>query len=96
MILGELILLTMVSAGSADFDEDAFSGALLSGFDHAIKLSIRDVGKASGAARFRKDLVALSDVGQAIVEQGENVGRDLFTQSVAGAEILIDPDLHVP
>ena len=52
------------------------------------------VGEALGAARVGEDLVAFLDVGEAVVEQGEDVGRDLLAEPVAGAEILVDPDLH--
>ena len=41
-----------------------------------------------------EDLVAFLHVGEAVVEQGEDVGGDLFAEPVAGAEILVDPDLH--
>ena len=41
-----------------------------------------------------EDLVALLDVGEAVVEEREDVRRDLLAQAVAGAEILVDPDLH--
>ena len=78
-----------------DFNEDALAGALLGGFDDSFKLPVGDVGEASSAARVGKHFVALSDVGEAVVEQGEYVGRDFFAKPVAGAEILIDPDLHI-
>ena len=81
---------------SLHFDEDALAGALLGGFDHCVELSIGDVGETGRATRIGEDLVALLDVGQAIVEQGEHVRGDLLAESVSGAEILIDPDLHVP
>src|SRR5206468_3211167 len=47
-----------------------------------------------GSAGVLEDLVAFLDVGEAVVEQGEHVGSDLFTEAVAGAEVLVDPDLH--
>ncbi len=37
---------------------------------------------------------AIPDVGQTVVEQDENVWGDLLAQTVACAEILIDPHLH--
>src|SRR3954470_7457773 len=79
-----------------DLDEDALAGALLGGLDHGVELAVGDVGQTGGAARVREHLLALLDVGQAIVEQGEHVRGDLFAESVAGAEILVDPDLHSP
>src|SRR5579863_10321255 len=45
-------------------------------------------------ARVAEDLVALFDVGQAIVQQRENCRGNLLTQAIAGAKILVDPDLH--
>ena len=56
--------------------------------------AVGDVGQALGAARVGEDLVAFLDVGEAVVEQGEDVGGDLLAEPVAGAEILVDPDLH--
>ena len=47
-----------------------------------------------GAAWVGVDLVAFLDVGQAIVEEGEDIGGNLFAETVAGAEILVDPNLH--
>jgi hypothetical protein len=77
-----------------DFDEDALSGAFLSGFDDTFELAVREVRETGCATRIGEHLGALLDVGEAIVEQRENVGGDLLTESVARAEILIDPDLH--
>ena len=53
-----------------------------------------NVGQTLGAARVGEDLVAFLDVGETVVEQGEHGGRDLLAEAVAGAEILVDPDLH--
>src|SRR5688500_16971065 len=77
-----------------DFDEDALSGALFGGLDDRFFLPGGHVGQAFGATRVAEDLLALLDVGEPVVEQGEHVGGDLLAEAVAGAEILIDPDLH--
>jgi hypothetical protein len=72
---------------------------------HSSALSITASSLLSGKARHTFgtlgvplgggiDLVALTDVGEAIVEQGENVGRDLFTEAITSAQILVDPHLH--
>src|SRR5690606_1056351 len=53
-----------------------------------------DVGQALGAARIGEHLAALLHVRQAVVEEGEHVGGDLFAETVTRAEILVDPDLH--
>ena len=58
----------------------------------------RTLGEALGALRVAlglgKNLVALHDIRQSVVEQGEDVGGDLLAEAVAGAQILVDPDLH--
>jgi hypothetical protein len=77
-----------------DLDEDALSGAFFGGLDNALELTVGEVGETCGATRVGENLVTLSDVGKAIVEQREHVGCDLLAESVARAEILIDPDLH--
>ena len=80
------------------FDEDALSGALLGRLDDGVELAVGDLGHSFGALRVAlgggEDLGALLDVGQAVVEQREHVGRDLFAETIASAEILVDPDLH--
>ena len=66
----------------------------LGGFDGGLLLAGGHDGEALGAARVGEDLVALLDVGEAVVKQGEHVRGDLFAEAVARAEILVDPDLH--
>ncbi len=80
------------------FDEDALAGALLGGLDDGVELTVGNLGETVGTLRValgrRVDLVALFDVGQTVVEKSEDVRCDFLAQTVAGAEILIDPDLH--
>ena len=84
---------------SARLDVDALAGAFLGGFDHGFELVVGDLGETLGALGVAlglgEDLAALDHVGETVVEQGEDVGCDLLAQAVAGAQILIDPDLHV-
>ena len=40
------------------------------------------------------DLVAFLHVREAVVEEREDIGRDLLAETITGAEILVDPDLH--
>ena len=47
-----------------------------------------------GAAGIGEDLLAFLHVGEAVVEEREDVRCDLLAEPVAGAEILVDPDLH--
>ena len=80
-------------------DENALSGAFFGGFNDGVDLAVGELGETLGALGIalglRENLVAFHHVREAVVEQGEHVGGDLFAQPVAGAEILIDPDLHV-
>ena len=61
-------------------------------------MTIGDLGESIGSLRValggRIDFVALFDVGKTVVEKSEDVRCDFLAQTVAGAEILIDPDLH--
>ena len=52
----------------------------------------RGLRQALGAARVGEDLVAFLDVGEAVVEQGEDGGGDFLAQAIAGAQILVVPD----
>src|SRR5688572_5175616 len=83
---------------SLDFDEDAFAGAFLGGLDNGFFLTGGNDGEAFGtlcvALGRGVDLVAFLHVGETVVEEGEDVWRDLFAEAVAGAQILVDPDLH--
>ena len=86
-----------VGTGSG-FDEDALAGALLGGLDHGVELVVGDVGQPVGtlgvALGGGVHLVTLFDVGQAVVEQREDVGSDFLAETISRAKILIDPDLH--
>ena len=64
-------------------------------FDDGVEHVVGEAGQTLGAARVGEDLVAFLDVGEAVVEQGEDGGGDLLAQAVAGAQILVDPDLHL-
>ena len=85
-------------SGRSGLDVDALAGALLGGLDHGVELAVGDVGETFGALRvaLRRGVHrgALLDVGQPVVEQGEHVRADLLAEPVAGAEVLVDPDLH--
>src|SRR5699024_10361401 len=79
---------------SSDLDEDAHAGAFLGGLDDRLLLAGGHGRETLGTARVGVGLVAILDVGEAVVEHHEDVGGDLLAETVAGAEILIDPDLH--
>ena len=81
---------------SVALDEDALAGALLGGFDDRV-LEVPGNGRhTGGAAGLVLDVVAILDIGETVVEEGEHGGRDLLAQAVACAEVLVDPHLHVP
>src|SRR4051812_39501947 len=82
------------SVRSVDFDEDALAGAFLGGLDRCFFHAGRDVGEPFRPTRVGEDLRAFLDVREAIVEQREDIGGDLFAEPVAGAQILVDPHLH--
>src|SRR6185312_339813 len=77
-------------------DEDALAGALLGGLHDGVLEVTGNRGHAGGATRVVLDGVGFLDVGEAVIEKGEDRRRDLLTQAVARTEILVDPDLHVP
>src|SRR5258705_8011175 len=81
--------------GSVRLDEDALPGALLGRLDDGVEMAVGDVGQAIGAPGGVEDLRPFLHVRQAVVEQGEHVGRDLLADPVPRAEILVDPHLHV-
>src|SRR3954462_9646099 len=80
--------------GLLDPDEDAPPGALLGGLDDRLFEVARHVGQPLDATRVTERLAAFSDVGKAVVEEGEDVGTDLLAQAIARAEVLVDPHLH--
>ena len=77
-----------------DFNENALAGALFGGFDCRLFETIRNHCKAVRPARVCENRVAFPDVGEAIVEKSKDIGGDLFAETVSGAKILIDPNLH--
>ena len=79
---------------SALLDEDALPGTLLGRLGDGVLEVLGHEGHAGGPARVVLHLVAVLDIGEAVVEQREHGRRDLLAQSVTGAQILVDPDLH--
>src|SRR5271165_2510631 len=77
-------------------DEDALAGALLRGLDDCVLQLPGDGGHPGRAAGIALDVALFLHIGQAVVEEGEHGRRDLLAEAIARAEILVDPDLHVP
>src|SRR5258706_14059285 len=69
----------------ACFDEDAFTGAIECGIDHSPFQPGGDGDDAGEAARVVADGVALPHVGDAVVEQDEDLGAMVGAEAVAGA-----------
>jgi hypothetical protein len=78
----------------SDLDENALTGALFGRLDDGFLLTGWNDCQALGTTGVREDLGPVFDIGETIVEEREDVGRDLFAETVTGAQVLIDPDLH--
>jgi hypothetical protein len=77
-----------------DLDEDALTGAGLGGVDRALDVSTGHAGEGAGATRVVQRGSRLGDVGDPVLELGEDVGAVVDAQPVTGAEVLVDPDAH--
>jgi hypothetical protein len=82
------------SAGSFDFDEDAFARTFLGGLDHPVHPVVRDSGHAIGSGRVRLAVEELLDaevvrrfldVEKSVVLTEKHVWSDLLAQAVPGA-----------
>src|SRR5665213_488617 len=67
------------------FDEDALPGALFGSFGHRIRESRGHLSHTRRATRVGLHVRTLFDVGQSVVQQGEDLWTDLFTEPVARA-----------
>ena len=74
------------------FDEDAFTRADQGRSNDRCFMFFRNDRLALGHTRIIERLAVLAYVGNAIFEQGEDLGYNIDTQTVAGAQILVDPD----
>jgi hypothetical protein len=86
-----------VEAGVGDgieLDEDALAGAGLGGVDGGLDVANGDLGEGTGAARVVERGAGLGDVGDPVLELGEDVGTVVDAQPVARTEVLVDPDTH--
>lgn len=87
-----------------DLDEDALPWTLIRRFDDLLEATVGDAshaGNASWVGHSVEQLLRpegrrrLLHVEQTVVEGKEDLGRELFAQAVTGAEILVNPNLHV-
>ncbi len=77
-----------------ELDEDALAGAGLGGVDRRLDVAVGHPGERTGATRVVERGTGLGDVGDAVLELGEDVGAVVDAQPVTGAEVLVDPDAH--
>jgi hypothetical protein len=77
-----------------ELDEDALTGAGLGGVDGGLDVADGDPGEGSGTAGVVEGGAGLGDVGDPVLELGEDVGTVVDAQPVARAEVLVDPDTH--
>ena len=68
----------------ADFDEDAFAGAFLGGVDGCFVGAFGHGCQPTGATGVVNG-VAVFYVGKSIIEQSEDIGRNLDADAIAGA-----------
>lgn len=86
------------SEPSVGFDENALPGALFSRLDGDVFLARRHLGHAGCtlgvALRLSEYRVAFPHVRESIVQKYEDVGSDLFAQTITSTQVLVDPNLH--
>ena len=74
------------------FDEDAFTRADQGRTDDGRFVFLRNDRLALSHSRIIERLAVLAYVGNTVFEQGEDLGHNIDTQTVAGTQILVDPD----
>ncbi len=77
-----------------ELDEDALAGTGLGGVDRVLDVAAGNGSERTGPTGVVEGQAALGDVGDPVLELGEDVGAMVDAQPVARAEVLIDPDTH--
>jgi hypothetical protein len=77
-----------------ELDEDALAGTGLGGVDGGLDLTSGNGRERAGAAGVVEGEAALGDVGDPVLELGEDIGAMVDAQPVARTEVLVDPDAH--
>src|SRR5215218_24325 len=75
-------------------EEDALAGAVLGGVDDGGDEPLRDDGHLLRTARVVAHPAVVHDVGDAVLEEDEDLGAVVDAEAVAGAQVLVDPDAH--
>mgnify|MGYP006268379617 CR=1 FL=1 len=79
---------------SDSVNEYALAGANERGLHHGVFMARLDKRGGPGAARVVQDLPRLTDIRDAVLEQGEYIVTVVHTEPVARAEILVNPHAH--
>ena len=79
---------------NVDLDENALAGTEFGRVDRVRDVSLGHQRQAARSARIVEHLTSLADIRDAIFELHEHVGAVVDTETVSGAEILVDPDVH--
>ena len=79
---------------SVVLEEDALAGTVIRRVHHVAEQGEGNAGEAAGPARIVEDPAVLLDVGDSVLEQGEDRGRVIGAQTVARAQVLVDPHPH--
>jgi len=74
--------------------DDAFARAFFNRLGHGLFECRTHRYHLRASAGGVQNRVALLDVGQAIIEEGEHLGADFFAKTISRAEFLVDPHLH--
>lgn len=76
-------------------DEDALPRTNVGCFHHRLQVPIRDIGERTRPARVVQDDAQLGHIGDAILELDEHIGTVVDTETIARAEVLVDPHAHM-
>lgn len=75
-------------------NENALSRAQVGGFNNAVEEAIGNRRKGSGTPGIVHRRAGLGYIGDAVLQLNEHVRTVVHAQSIAGAQILIDPHPH--
>jgi hypothetical protein len=75
-------------------DEDAFARAYIGRLDDRVVIPLGHVSETPGAARIIEHLLGFHHIGDAVIKQREHVAAVVDTESIARAQVLVDPYTH--
>jgi oligopeptidase B len=77
-----------------EFDEDALPGAHLGSLHDGVFEPQRHIGETARTTGIVQHLTGLGHVRDAVFELDEDIGAVIDTETVPGAQVLIDPNTH--